>query len=274
MPNELKAEDIYKEVWHCRDFEISNLWQRSVFLGAFMLAIAAGYGTLVMKMSKDTSEYPVVYTVYNNTLNNVTVKPELGKSSGSEQQSDNTVQLRLPGHILENSAADGLCLLGMIFSILWVMMAKGSKFWYEAYEAGINYFRPDYKRGTDCHNLLQNSIFNYYSIKDAEIRKSVHNENTFPLHGYCYPDATVDHNIFTTNAGGFSVSRVNILIGMIGIIGWTVLFILHFSFVVARKKGLECPDLYIYFCAIGFGLAILAVLYVIISFSAKSSYAG
>ena len=41
---ELTPSKKHEEVWACRNFEISNLWQRSVFLGTFMLAIAAGYG--------------------------------------------------------------------------------------------------------------------------------------------------------------------------------------------------------------------------------------
>ena len=44
---ELTPKKIYEEVWACRNFELSNLWQRSVFLGTFMLAIVAGYGGCV-----------------------------------------------------------------------------------------------------------------------------------------------------------------------------------------------------------------------------------
>ena len=46
--SKLTAKDFYNEMWHCRDFELSHLWQRSVFLGAFMLAIATGYGALAL----------------------------------------------------------------------------------------------------------------------------------------------------------------------------------------------------------------------------------
>ena len=34
------AKDIYKYLWHGRDFELERLWGRSVFLAAFLIAIA------------------------------------------------------------------------------------------------------------------------------------------------------------------------------------------------------------------------------------------
>ena len=42
--NKLTVKDLYKEFWECRNFEIDHLWQRSIFLAVFLLAIAAGYG--------------------------------------------------------------------------------------------------------------------------------------------------------------------------------------------------------------------------------------
>lgn len=83
-------KDLYKEVWEGRNFEISNLWQRSVFLAVFTLAIAAAYGEVLAKM----------------------IFPE-----------DNSICVTSTQHL----AAWGLCCLGLIFSMLWIMMAKGSK---------------------------------------------------------------------------------------------------------------------------------------------------
>ena len=34
------AKDIYKYLWRGRDFELERLWSRSVFLAAFLIAIA------------------------------------------------------------------------------------------------------------------------------------------------------------------------------------------------------------------------------------------
>ena len=43
----------------CRDLELSNLWQHSVFLGTFLVLCFIGYGVLVhsmLKLENGTSE--------------------------------------------------------------------------------------------------------------------------------------------------------------------------------------------------------------------------
>lgn len=46
---ELVLRDLYEQYWRCRDFEIKNLWQRSVFLGAFLILCFTGYGAFFGK---------------------------------------------------------------------------------------------------------------------------------------------------------------------------------------------------------------------------------
>ncbi len=36
MSEKFSINDLYAQYWHCRDFEISHLWQRSIFLGTFL----------------------------------------------------------------------------------------------------------------------------------------------------------------------------------------------------------------------------------------------
>ena len=84
MKDELTERELYQELWQGRDFEINHLWQRSVFLGAFMLAIAAGYGGLALKL---------LFPEY-----------EEGASVGST--------------FFQQLAGAGLSYLGMVFSIL------------------------------------------------------------------------------------------------------------------------------------------------------------
>ena len=57
MKDELTERELYQELWQGRDFEINHLWQRSIFLGAFMVAIAAGYGGLVNEHFKEIAYY-------------------------------------------------------------------------------------------------------------------------------------------------------------------------------------------------------------------------
>lgn len=37
-------------MYSCRDLEISNLWQRSIFLGTFLVLCFTGYGVLIHSM--------------------------------------------------------------------------------------------------------------------------------------------------------------------------------------------------------------------------------
>jgi len=108
QPEKIQPKDIYESLWRCRDFELSHLWQRSVFLTAFLLLAYTGYGVLMLH----------IMTV------------ELGM-----------LQLRV-------LLCVGLFILlvGMLLSLLWIMMAKGSKAWYEVYEHAIYEIEhnPDY----------------------------------------------------------------------------------------------------------------------------------
>ena len=47
--DKLVLRDLYEQYWRCRDFEIKNLWQRSIFLGAFLILCFTGYGAFFSK---------------------------------------------------------------------------------------------------------------------------------------------------------------------------------------------------------------------------------
>ena len=104
--------EIYKGLWKCRDFELAHYWQRAVFLTAFLLACYAGYGTLIIQCSMAET-------------------------------------MQLPFRIV-NGIAFGICIVGILLSFLWIMMAKGSKAWYETYEAAISAFVERYKRDSNA----------------------------------------------------------------------------------------------------------------------------
>ena len=89
----------YEIIYTAYADEIRNLWQRSIFLGAFMVLVWSGYVVLQLKF--------------------------IEKGNG-----DFNVNLY-------NYASLGLCAVIMILSLFWVAMAKGSKFVQEAHEAHI-----------------------------------------------------------------------------------------------------------------------------------------
>lgn len=94
-----------------------------------------------------------------------------------------------------------IALLAIVFSIIWIMMAKGSKAWYEVYERKICNIEKE-------ENL---KIPPKYQMKTND----------------CTP-WNLDANLITTKSGRYSVSRINILIGIILMITWTMILITHY----------------------------------------------
>lgn len=111
MGRKIDIKDIHETFWRCRDFELSNLWQRSVFLTAFLVLCLTGYGSVLMKILDNTPK---------------------------------EFELLIALNIVEYA----LSILGLTFSILWIKMAKGSKAWYEVYESAIGALETNKKYAT------------------------------------------------------------------------------------------------------------------------------
>lgn len=156
-------ERTLQRLYICRDLEISNLWQRSIFLGAFLILCFTGYGILFMKLSDS----------YSNICINV--------------------------------GAVFLGILGWLFSYIWILMAKGSKAWYEVYETYITKFENE-----------------YYESKYLDIPEDF-------IMGEKIEVKDIDISISTTKAGAFSVSKLNILIGQISALSWIAILFAHIS---------------------------------------------
>lgn len=183
----IEPKDIYESLWRCRDFELSHLWQRSVFLTAFLLLVYTGYGAVILN----------VFTNSNMNGGNVRILLSVGLA---------------------------ILLIGMLFSQLWIMMAKGSKAWYEVYEHAI-------------FEIEHNSTY------ASEIVTSKMQEDRV-IHGEVISFEKPDNSLFTMKAGAFSPSKINIMIGQISFcvlllayISQTALMSLSHSFILL-KDGL------------------------------------
>ncbi|MCF0215824.1 MAG: hypothetical protein HUK21_05070 [Fibrobacteraceae bacterium] len=98
----LTYKELYELYWHCRDFEITTLWQRAIFLAPFLILCATGYGAFFLK-------------------------------AFVEKGCCGFCKECLPFH----GIAILIAIFGIFFSILWIKMMKGSKAWYEVYERAI-----------------------------------------------------------------------------------------------------------------------------------------
>ena len=171
MSDKIGNLEIYKTLWKCRDFEIDHVWQRAVFLSAFLLACYAGYGGLIMGLA--TAE---------------------------------KVSISFP---VANLIAFCVACVGLVLSLVWIMMAKGSKAWYEHYEQAIKAFEK-----------FQGASFE----RDALFCRTMDIHKEF---GFETPPTS--SWLWNTKGGAYSVAKINIVIGHISTVIWGVLIAIHLT---------------------------------------------
>lgn len=169
MERKIDIKDIHQTFWRCRDFELSNLWQRSVFLTAFLVLCLTAYGAVLMKMLD--SNFKDFYLIF---------------------------ALNIAEYVLS--------ILGLIFSILWIKMAKGSKAWYEVYESAIGALERNKNYTTEQARKIGG--FSY-----AKLSK--------------YGGVDIDNRLFSMDAGEYSVSKINIAIGQVFLVFWLAINVIH-----------------------------------------------
>lgn len=107
--------EMYNILYGAYADEIKNLWQRSIFLGAFMVLVWSGYGALQLKAIE------IIENLAQSTQN-------------CAQNAEQTLNL------VYVTTSIGLCAVIIVLSWLWIAMAKGSKFVQEAHEEHIKNF--------------------------------------------------------------------------------------------------------------------------------------
>lgn len=157
--NIVSLKEIRKELYQLRNFEISNLWQRSIFLSALIVLSFTGYGSMVSELIKGNDE----------------------------------------NKLIVNFICICIATFGFILSIIWIKMAKGSKAWYEVYEE---------------------------KIKDIENEKDLNIDPKYKYDSKCQV-RDLDHNLFKTNPGQYSASKINILIGRLIMWTWIADILIH-----------------------------------------------
>ena len=165
--SEVSLRDIYMRLCACRDFEIKLQWERAVFLTAFLIACFAGYGSFLL-------------SVHQHGAGNFS-------------------------SLVINGIFMTLTFVGVVLSLLWILMAKGSKAWYEHYEQAIAAFAINYPVANVSPDMLSHTWYKMPNIK----RDSMSNWIVMPTGGEC------------------SVSKIVIAIGICSFVIWSSLFLIH-----------------------------------------------
>lgn len=187
--------DVWENLWHCRDFELEHFWHRSAFLSGMLLAGFTAYGCLV------------------------------GNSSSL------TDWCSLRKFVL----CEAVCLLSAVFSVLWILMAKASKYWYEKHESAILTLMG----WSENERLFDDSAYVFDEDKKhciagfgyAEIPRYNDEWNA---------DQKSDDSIWSTKRGAFSPSKITIFIGQLSLVVWLLLGVGHLVSFIFVCRG-DCP---------------------------------
>ena len=258
--------DVYDELWRGRDFEISHLWQRSVFLAVFMLAIAGGYGTYMMKVMFPEGESnieKICGTLKNEAKthgdyrNCKKASIDIENEANQMKKAEISFEIKKLGNIEKYKELTPIFLtyLGIIFSMMWIMMAKGSKYWFEKYELGLN-------------KILENKKFNKDNKEEKKVNPDIHGD--IPHHGNLPEpkDDDVCDYILSPLAGRYSGSKINITIGIVALLFWCCLNILHIHDVAQNYIG---GDLFSFSVSLIFAILTYVFIYFTLAIYCKSS---
>lgn len=127
---------------------------------------------------------------------------------------------KMPDWNVFNLLAVGMGCFGMLISTLWILMAKGSKAWFERYEAAIRYFQKSNGKLFDA-NEEGEAIRSYLDFGNPKIEAE---------------RDPVDSSLFTQRAGRFSVSKIPIVMGQMSLAGWGLVVAGHSWCLIAGKE--------------------------------------
>lgn len=159
----------------------------------------------------------------------------------------------------------GIALFGMVFAYLWICMAKGSKAWYEMYEDMISLY-GELIVGTEQGEESQRSHivktfagFNHWQHPGFKKSNESHARDTYCL---------------STEQGRFSPSRINIAVGIVSLVIWVTLALLH---ILCIDTGLRQSIVWLLRSGVAIGIAaallsfVLGAIFLLLSRSIKSS---
>ena len=111
---------------------------------------------------------------------------------------------------------------GVLFSVLWITMAKGSKGWFERYEAMIDRFH--YGRGAVFKTKGGKSLLPYLNHKHSSLERHLQH---------------IDSSLLTQCAGRFSVSKIPIVMGQVSLLGWGLVIAGHFWCLIVGREYMQ-----------------------------------
>lgn len=228
--------ELYKVLYNAYADEIKNLWQRSIFLGAFMVLVWSGYGALQLKAIKLKIVENLAKSVQNGETNT----------------------------LVYVFASLGLCAVIIVLSWLWIAMAKGSKFVQEAHEEHIKNF--DFQN-YDIKNLFCD-LDSYEYAKHIDSQTNTKDKTLNPK-----LKSLLSCGVLQPYR--YSPSKINIALGWVSLLVSIVLLYIHLFIQTSMREKIQewitlvLSTSFVFICPLIF----VAILAFIIHFSIKSNSA-
>lgn len=208
MSNRFSSDKCYilNKFFESYNREINILWQRSIFLTAFITGLTVVYGKVFEKVIE------IKFLSYKEFLSYSII-------------------------------LFFIALLGIIFSLLWIFMSKGSKYYQELYESKISVMSK--KLGIDAsqcsENIDEKSFFEETGVEPKIIgRIDREKVDEFMASGN-YNQNKINNSFCSIKAGEYSVGRINIFIGYVFLVAWSIVANIHiFSWLVMFLKFENC----------------------------------
>ena len=189
-PAKLSVKDVYERLCANRDREIELVWKRAVFLTAFLIACFTAYGGLLAAYIGSGPNPIAPFTAIS-------------------------------------VAAIGIGIVGMLLSVIWIQMTKGSKAWYEHYENVIECFVMKYSNGLlgvfasgEYRPLWRESIQKNYNLQRPSLNR-------------------INDCLCSTAGGCFSVSKIVVALGQLFFGIWVVIVFAHIVYLLGHLKDFE-----------------------------------
>lgn len=211
--------EVWKRLWQSRDFELQHFWQRSIFLTAFLVLGFTAYGSFQGVFLGKFFENKIVLDSEKVTIDSDKISLDSKKVATDKDK----IHLDSMKFMIYNLISIFLCCVNAVLSILWIMMTKGSKNAYEVYENALE--------SNDIH----------YGLKKAYIKLDSNKSAT-------------NSCILSTKAYRYSVSQINIFLGIFSLCIFSFLCIVHLVFIFCHYK---CVALF----ALGFVLIYFLIFF-------------
>ena len=240
--------NVQEQLHSDKDSAINSLWQRSILLVSLLVICYTGYGTLFMKMLDDDVSKKYSLKIPQNLVNNDEIPTYV----------DVLITDATDYKIWRiHAALSIISIVGCILSMLWILMAKGSKAWQEAHENAIS--------DLEYFNIYKNLPYDG-ELGEWKIRMKSYSHGWWQG-GYLWLDSeNVNDCIFSTKAGCYSPSKINIMIGIVSFIVFIALFLCHTIMILLNTTNILVGGIILLAC-----MAVLFIIYVIIHYSTKSS---